>query len=305
MLIVGCGGIGSMVAFNLEAGGLASVVAVLRSNYDAVKQQGFQIDSQAHGQRLGWRPSRIVASVSEATRADGSRNDDADESYDFIVCTTKNIPEAPTQLCDLIRPVVSRGQSILVLIQNGLNIEKSIQKAFPDNICLSGVSFMGAYEVEPGRIQQTDRDRLVVSPFLSSNIDHDEQVQAARTFQALYAASGKVQCDYEYNVAHIRWRKLLYNAVWNPICAITDMDTTRLRMNFERDDPLSPLNTLVRPAINEIRAAASKVAGLELPDSIVEDIVNADPLDIFCVPSMLQDRRRGKLLSTNSWSVSL
>lgn len=290
VLIVGSGGIGTMVGFNLCAGEQASVVAVLRSNYDVVKSKGFTIDSCDHGRHVGWKPNHIASSIAEL-----AVNGDTLAPFDYIICTIKNVPGVPPTLSDLIRPVVNPGHSVLILIQNGLNIEKPLQKAFPDNICLSGVSYMSAWEHEPGQIVQNDTDRLVISPFISPLIDEHEQVQAALDFQSLYKASGRVQCDYEPNAAFIRWRKLLYNAVWNPVCALTNLDTTRLRICFNGQDESSPVNIMVRPAIKEVCAAAKAVAGLDLPESIVEDVINADPLEIYCAPSMLQDRRKGKI----------
>jgi 2-dehydropantoate 2-reductase len=47
-----------MAAYNLEAGGLATVTAVLRSNFNKVKQSGFTIKSLDHGDVEGWRPTK-------------------------------------------------------------------------------------------------------------------------------------------------------------------------------------------------------------------------------------------------------
>lgn len=58
ILVVGCGGIGALCAYNLEVGQLASVTAVLRSNYQAVVSTGFNISSLEHGEVTHWRPSR-------------------------------------------------------------------------------------------------------------------------------------------------------------------------------------------------------------------------------------------------------
>lgn len=57
ILVVGFGGVGTISAFNLEAGGLATVTGVLRSNYDIVKNDGFKIWSIDHGDIPSWRPS--------------------------------------------------------------------------------------------------------------------------------------------------------------------------------------------------------------------------------------------------------
>lgn len=58
VLLVGSGGVGTIGALNLEVGGLASVTAVLRSNYDAVVKNGFHIKSCDHGTIENWRPSK-------------------------------------------------------------------------------------------------------------------------------------------------------------------------------------------------------------------------------------------------------
>jgi ketopantoate reductase len=56
VLIIGTGGIGAMAAYALQTGGKAEVTAVLRSNYDAVMRDGFNIDSMDHGHDIkGWR----------------------------------------------------------------------------------------------------------------------------------------------------------------------------------------------------------------------------------------------------------
>ncbi|EHY60615.1 hypothetical protein ABEF92_001992 [Exophiala dermatitidis] len=292
VLLVGSGGIGTMTALNLERGGLATVTAVLRSNYSVVREKGFSIDSMDHGQFSSWRPTEILNAVPDviATKT---------PPFDYIIVTTKNVPDVPPPVVELIRPAVTPGHSVIVLIQNGLNIEKPILEAFPENICLSGVSLMGADELQPGHILENDPDRLFVGPFFSYAIDTQKQIAAAQDFVRIYSASGKVQCSYDANVLFVRWRKLMYNAVWNPICALTDQDTGRFRLFSGPDDdtdPHSQLNLLVRPAMNEIRAAAKAAADVDLPESLVETIITCDPIDIFCAPSMLQDRRKNRYI---------
>jgi ketopantoate reductase len=53
-----------MGAYNLEAGGRASVTAVLRSNYEAVKKDGFNLTSMDHGGIKGWKPTTRIVSAS-------------------------------------------------------------------------------------------------------------------------------------------------------------------------------------------------------------------------------------------------
>ena len=57
VLLIGCGGVGTISALNLETGGKAAVTAVVRSSYDVVKDRGFNIKSIDHGVVKGFKPS--------------------------------------------------------------------------------------------------------------------------------------------------------------------------------------------------------------------------------------------------------
>lgn len=63
VLIIGGGAVGAIAALNLEAGGLATVTLVLRSNYNAVNAYGFDIQSTDHGRIQGWKPSVSASSL--------------------------------------------------------------------------------------------------------------------------------------------------------------------------------------------------------------------------------------------------
>jgi ketopantoate reductase len=56
VLVVGSGGVGTIMAYNLQLGGLANVSCILRSNYKAVSEHGFNIDSCDYGKIEGWKP---------------------------------------------------------------------------------------------------------------------------------------------------------------------------------------------------------------------------------------------------------
>jgi len=169
-----------------------------------------------------------------------------------------------------------------MLLQNGLNIERAILDKFPLNPVLSGVSLIGATETALGTILHDDPDELIVGAFTNPNIPESTSVAAAEHFAAIYRASGKVDCEYNANVAFVRWRKLVYNACYNSACAIVQMDTSRMRMaKFLIDD-------VVRPLMMEIIQIA-KAKGIVLPEDIAEKMINADPDSTFFKPSMQQD----------------
>ena len=205
--------------------------------------------------------------------------------YDYIVLCTKSVPDiGPTSL-DLVAPALPQDNShtTLLLLQNGLNIEKPFLETHPQTVVLSGVSLIGSAEPCPGHIVQNEPDRLLIGAFPHPSVNTETASVRAQQFVTLYSAGGRTDCKYSPNVLHDRWRKLVYNACLNPICAITGVDSGRIRLAD------GGLDGLVRPAMREIVAAAKAVASVELGEDVVEKVINTDPLESWAKPSMQQD----------------
>lgn len=65
VLLIGSGGVGTMGAYALETGGLAEVTAICRSNFNAVENAGFSVDSIDHGSNIkGFKPTTSMAKPS-------------------------------------------------------------------------------------------------------------------------------------------------------------------------------------------------------------------------------------------------
>ncbi|KAL4940157.1 hypothetical protein BDV06DRAFT_213691 [Aspergillus oleicola] len=279
ILLFGGGAVGTIAALNLESGGLAEVTSVLRSNYQVVKDRGYTIDSIDHGKLAGWKPSKVVNSVPDVAK-EGLR------PFDYIVTTTKNCPDILPTLAEQIAPAAIPGHTVIVMIQNGLNIEKAVFEKLPNNIVLSGVSMIDSYEGEPGCIVQESRDRLELGPFRNPHIsDAQKEIDAANKFIKIYAASGKPAVMFSNDVPWSRWRKLVYNAVLNPLAAISGLDSARLRLSG------TVIVELARPAMEEVVATATAL-GHNLPDDIVDRMINLDPIDLYLKPSMQCDSEK-------------
>jgi 2-dehydropantoate 2-reductase len=278
VLFVGGGGVGTMAAYALESAGQAEVSMVLRSNFNAVQQNGFTIDSIQHGHDItGWRPSQLMKKVPSA-------QDASTTPFDYVIVATKNIPDVKPTVIDIIEEAVTAGKTSILLLQNGLNIEKPIIAQFPENVVLSGVSLIGATETQHGVIRHDDTDDCKVGPFLGSGsrIQPEVAEASARRLVDAYNACGKVNWEYDDDVPFTRWRKLLYNSSFNSVAAVIGMDTARMRMSE------FVINDLILPIMLEIKATA-KAAGIDLPDGIEQMLIRVDPTDTAFVPSMGQD----------------
>jgi ketopantoate reductase len=184
-------------------------------------------------------------------------------------------------VADLIRPAVTPGYTTIVLLQNGLNIQVPVQEAFSDNVILSGISMCGSSEPEPGTIEHNLHDELRIGPFE----DFGNAAERAKDLVARFNAGGRCTCHYDDNVTFSRWKKLLYNAVYNPVGALTRLDTG--------DMQLCPglVDEVIRPGMKEIQAAAAAY-GQELTDEMIEATIVTEPIDAHVSPSMLIDVRK-------------
>lgn len=227
-----------------------------------------------------------------------SRNDGQGRPFDFIACCTKNIPDIVPTLCDIVAPAVTLRHTAIVLIQNGINIERQFIHRFPNNVIVSGISRIDAHEVAPGVIEQKQNDLLHIGAFNNPSLYLKVQEAAAKRFVEIYSMGGKTTCLYKPDVDFDRWSKLVYNASFNPVCALTRLNTGELQRTGR------VMDTLIVPAMKEVLAVAKK-AGHGLPDSIISDTIRTTPINESITPSMQKDLEKvRRLLTVNNGTES-
>lgn len=222
----------------MQAG--CDVTVTCRSNYEAViKQNGFHLDSVIYGKGLHLQP-KVVRSPLEAVEDSSSNSDEGKGEgegkgvYDYLLVACKAIPEA--QISETIAPAVTRGRTTIVLLQNGIGIEEEYSKRFPENLLLSGVVYCPVTQTSPGYITMGDVERLEIGEFSSSSsstLSGENKNKNSTTtteihpstskFLALLKSGGGNPIHYHPSTCmqERRWFKLLLNAPWNPICALT------------------------------------------------------------------------------------
>lgn len=267
ILLVGSGGVGTMAAYALEYSGKACVTSVLRSDYARVVDKGFTIDSCDYGHVEGFRTTHVVNSVEKAKLFG---------PFGYIVVTTKNLPDI-TDITEVIAPVVT-SDSTIVLIQNGIGIERDFFKKFPKNVVLSGVSLIQSIN-RNGYVEHTTQDILKLGYFDNPSLSKELQESICRKFVGLYN-NEKVDCEYDSDVKFSRWRKLVYNACLNPVCALTGVDTGRLEI-------FGGVDSIIRASMGEIIKIA-KSDGVALPEDVIEFMIRSDD-PMYFKPSMLVD----------------
>lgn len=278
VLVVGLGGVGAIAALALSLNEKSTTTLVVRSDYAQVMSSGYTINSVTYGQLSNWRPDRVSKSVEDAVKDNGP--------FDFVVLTTKNIPDGPTPCEEIIRPAVVPGKTAIVLVQNGIGIDEPMVTQFPRNVIISGVSLIGSHNYNCV-ISNLHKDSIFLGPF-ESNSDMTVAWEKTRAFANLYQHkdSNVNSIMFDENVRKTRWEKLLYNSVFNTMCTVVDFDVSRCQI-------LGLNDTLFRPAMDEI-AAIAKSENVEVDEAKKDFYIHVGD-GLFYTPSMLVDYRKGQL----------
>ncbi|EXJ91212.1 2-dehydropantoate 2-reductase [Capronia coronata CBS 617.96] len=285
ILIFGTGSIGAVYTYVLcRATKPVNVFTVCRSNYDVVSKQGLTLNSTIFGQNLNVRP-QVVRTVDEAVAASEGK------PFDYVIVTAKAIASTPS-IPDQLRPAVSESTTI-ALIQNGIGIEDIYRSAFPSNPILSCVVYLPATQVRPGTVEHREVELLHIGTYPSTAPSaHKDSADKLAALLHAGGASAEVHDDIQQS----RWSKLLVNAAWNPICALS-----RSRdMQFLQSSPYAL--DLVKGVMLEIAAVAQASGYPSISSEVVDFQISratARPLP-GVEPSMLADAAAGRNMEVDA-----
>ena len=268
VLVVGTGAVGGFYAAQLAKAG-ARVSTTHRSDLAVVRQQGIHIDGM-HGPQH-FQPAQVLANVA-----------DFGGFPEYILVASKVLAEINT--AEIIQPVVGPETTIL-LLQNGVEIEEPVARAFPNNELLSGLAFVCLSRTIPGHIQHTCYGHLSIGRFPAG-----PSVAAQRLAQ-LFVTAG-IPCSVTENIGLERWKKLVWNAAFNPL-SVLGQATTREILS----QPGSA--QLVQQIMTEVCAVAT-ACGYPLTHETVQKNVQATQRMQPYKTSMLLDDLAGRSMEVEA-----
>ncbi len=243
VLVVGAGAIGAFYGGKLSQAG-AEVSVVCRSDYETVKERGYQISSIMGN--FEFVPSRVLKSAEEF-----------DDDADFVFVTLKVLPEINP--VELARPAI-RANTSIVLLQNGIDIEEPVARAFPDNKLISGLAFTCVNRTAPGKVNHLDYGRLVIGVYPRGTS------METKTLAKAFNQAG-IPCKEDEDIVKARWQKLIWNAPFNPISVLGGGIDTETILDQEETAMLT------RRVMEEVRVIATS-EGHTLDESIVDQNIN-------------------------------
>lgn len=264
ILIVGAGAVGGLFGSALARQG-ARVSVVCRSDYDVVAREGYDIISPTLGNHR-FQPYQVFRDVAECKTPP-----------DFLILTVKVLEGVDRAA--LIRPAVGPA-TVIVLIENGVDIEAEIASAFPENELLSGLALVGVGRSAPGKVHHQSMGQLNLGRYPSG------PSAAANQLAALFSGGG-IGCKITENVVGARWQKAVWNASFNPISIVGGaVDSAVMLGTLESTE-------FVRRTMEEICAVAA-AAGHPMHPKLIEQLISGTKSIPPYYTSMAQDYLSGR-----------
>ncbi|EOA86163.1 hypothetical protein ACJQWK_11745 [Exserohilum turcicum] len=288
VLIVGAGAIGAFYASRLALVSGTSVSVICRSNYKAVKANGFQVTSPQYGDYT-FTPANTFANPEEAKKS-------AIE-WDYVVVSTKALPDVSDDSA-ILEGLVS-DKTAIVLIQNGMGVEDPYSKRFPKAAICSAVTIATCAQPEPGHIKHNRWTRINSGPYLphldtGAPKDSDPSIIEKNDAFIALLKEGGIKDAEAYSHAKlqlVRWHKIAINASMNPTSVLTLGSPNSLMAQ----DP--ELQRHLMGVMTEILETAPKVLGQPMPKEFAtpEQIIKSTLKNTSgSKPSMAIDWEGGK-----------
>lgn len=169
---------------------------------------------------------------------------------------------------------------VAIPLLNGLDSEEELGQVIGRSRVVGGIAQIAARKGTPGVVHVDAPARIVLAPLEASQLPVVEHIAAE------FERAG-FPCDVKADLARVLWSKLLWNAPFNAICALTRKSAGEVLQ-------VPGLEAIVRSAMLELVAVAN-AEGVRMEASLVEATIDATRTKFASSkPSMLQDVLAGR-----------
>lgn len=196
----------------------------------------------------------------------------------------------PESVPSIFKPVVS-DKTVFVIIQNGVGNEDPFRRVYPNNTIISCVTWVGAIQPTPGLIRHTKSEDMQIGLFPNKSIPSDVERARLDQFAALLRSGGTVFQVVD-NIQVQRWEKVVWNAAWNPLTTLTNVDTQTWLKSSPEATPMT--RRLMREVIDVAKHCEVPIE-YELIDRLMDKILGMPPI----FSSMHTDAKDGRPLEVD------
>ncbi len=227
--IIGAGALGGLYGGMLAKAGF-EVHFLLHSDYDHVVQHGWRVDSTLGDFHL---PSiHAHASVDTMPACD---------------VTILGLKTTLNHLLPELLPMPTRDGGIVLVLQNGLDVEADTAAIVGADRTLGGCCFLCSNKVGPGHIRHIDYGRIVFGEYEPATSRENTRAQEI----CADLVSARIDASTTDDLWTTRWRKLMWNIPFNGLSVALNASTR----DIIDDAAAAPLAESI---IREVHAAATK-----------------------------------------------
>jgi 2-dehydropantoate 2-reductase len=269
ILVYGAGGVGAFFGGLLARGG-ADVRFVARgAQLDALRTRGLEIDSLLLG-RIHVPSLRVYARAADAGPADL-----------ILLCVKAH--QTAEALDDVAAAVTD--STVVVTMQNGIDSDDLVAERFGRARVVPAVVYVGATLDAPGHVTHVAAGTIVLGARPGVDTSRLPVVRDA------LAQSGQ-PVRLSDDVQRERWAKLIWNASFNTVSAVTGREPHDLLAVPEA-------RTLIVGIMDEVVAVAQAI-GVDLRSSDVDQQMAWTEKATAVRTSMMVDRERGRAMETDA-----
>lgn len=267
MAVLGAGAVGGTLAAYLALSGADVTLIARGESLETISRRGAVLKTPGGEKSVRLRCSGEV-----------------DRPYDAVLYATKSyqLPSA----AEMVASTPSR-DSLHVCLQNGLGNEEVLRRNFGKERCSTGVIYISAERPRPGVFIHHSGGRL----YLGSLWPTEEKMKALEELSREVNRT-PVRCTVSDDIKYWVYRKLLWNASFNPVTAL---------LGLTIDDVVKNPHALevVRRAAEEVLSLA-RTEGVEMEEDVVDRTIEATVRMGGGPTSMLSDLRAGREMELDS-----
>jgi 2-dehydropantoate 2-reductase len=269
ILIYGAGGVGAFFGALLARAGRDVHFVARGAQLDALRSRGLRITSRLLGDVEVPRVS-VAASAAESGRADL-----------VLVCVKTHQTESI--LDDLAAAVGD--DTVLIALQNGVESDEQLAARFGRRRVLPAAVYVGATIDEPGVVSHQAPARISIGG--REGFDADRLAVIHETL----AATGQV-VQISPDIQRERWRKLMWNASFNTVSAVTLRTPAELLA-------LPETRALIVGIMSEV-AEVARAQGINLQRSDIDEHIAWTERAAGMRTSTMVDRERGRTMEADA-----
>ncbi|MBF2034739.1 MAG: putative 2-dehydropantoate 2-reductase [Leptolyngbyaceae cyanobacterium T60_A2020_046] len=251
--VIGTGAIGGYYGACLQRAG-CTVHFLLHRDYAQVQAHGLRVESIAGDFALP--QVNAYAHVADMP------------PVDVVIIGLKTTQNA---LLKTLLPPLLGPQTVVLTLQNGLNIEAEIAAIAPQSPIFGGLCFICSNKVGPGHIRHLDYGAIALGAYVPEDQPGGVPPQLS-AIAADFKAAG-IETEVVEDLYMTRWRKLVWNIPFNSLSVVLNATTQEMMA-----DP--NVRQLAQDLMTEVVAAAAacgnrgQVQGRSLPPEIVSQMLD-------------------------------